>query len=181
MKPPRPFGLTLAILTAWLLFTIVPLVISMIVFYINSYVYKDPETGGVGGLTMTNFQSAPYIFVMMVAILFAFVGVFAWRGRPRQMRFVFPAFVVAISLVTVLGIVIPSVTATPTLQQGIDSSQDLARRVLSGYSGATIVCAMYTLWFCNRWSARAFFRGYYLDKDREQMTHLGMSASGTVA
>ncbi len=176
MKPPRPFGLTLAILTAWLLFTIIPLVISMIVFYINSYVYKDAESGGVGGTSVTNFQPLPYVFVMAIAILFAFVGIFAWRGRPKQMRLVFPMLVVLMTLVTVLGIVIPTITATPTLSQGIDSSIDLTRRVLSGYSGMVVICSVYSIWFCNRWSARAFFRGYYLDKDRETMVTLGIES-----
>lgn len=168
MKPSRPFGLTLAILTAWMLFTVIPMVVTLLIFSINSYIYRD-DSGGMSGTAISNFQTAPYAGVMAASILMAFVGIFTWTGRPRQMRVIFPATVALYTLITVLGVVLPIITSTPTLQQGLDSSRTVIEQVLSGFSGLSLICTAYCLWFCNRWSARAFFRGYYTEHDKRAL------------
>jgi len=103
MRPPRPFGLTLAIMVAWLLFTLIPLAITALVFYINQYVYRDAFTGAMSGFALTNFQVLPFVVVIVAAVLMGFVGLFTWRGRPAFMRVVFPLTVGVYTAITVLA------------------------------------------------------------------------------
>jgi membrane protease YdiL (CAAX protease family) len=172
-KPPRPFGLSLAILVCVLLFTVVPLVVTMILFYINGY-FERTGDGAMSGLLITNFSTAPLVVVMFGAILFAFVAIFAWRGRPKSMRYIFPLSVGIAPLLLFVVSILPALTSAPSLQQGIDSSLELSRQLLSGYSGTLFIAATYSIWFCNRWSARAFFRGYYSKSDLEKMRELAI-------
>jgi hypothetical protein len=174
MKPSRPFGLTLAILAAWLFFTAIPLSITALIFYISSYVYRDQATGMTSGMSLTNFQVLPFAVVIAAAVLMAFVGLFTWIGRPAAMRFVFPALVFTYTLVTLLGVLLPLLSAPPTLIEGADSGQQVFGVLFSGYTGMTLLLTLYTVWFCNRWSARAFFRGYYTEKDKRAMAEIGI-------
>jgi magnesium-transporting ATPase (P-type) len=171
-KPSRPFGLSLAITAGLILFTVLPLTVTALLLYIRSYIYRN-EGGALGGASVTNVSDTPFVILIVVGIFFLFVSIFAWRGRPRQMRWLYPAVVLAYTAVVVLGVALPAVTTPPSLEQGLDSGQDLARRVLSGYSGACLALGVFTVWFANRWSARAFFRGYYTDKDRALMEEMG--------
>lgn len=173
-KPSRPFGLTLAILAAWLFYTVIPLAITGLIFYINSYVYRDQTNGMTSGMALTNFQVLPFTVVIAAAVLMAFVGLFAWMGRPSAMRFVFPALVFSYTLITLLGVLLPLITTQPTLLEGADSGQRVFEVLFSGYTGMTLLLTIYTLWFCNRWSARAFFRGYYTEKDKRAMAQIGI-------
>jgi heme A synthase len=176
-KPPRPFGLSLAIAAGLILFTLLPLTVTALVLYISSYVYRNAQ-GALGGASVTNVTDAPFVALMVVGVFFLFVSIFAWRGRPRQMRWLYPAVVLAYTAVVVLGVALPAVTTPPSIEQGLDSGQELARRVLSGYSGACIALGVFTAWFANRWSARAFFRGHYTDKDRALMEEMGYTRPG---
>lgn len=175
MKPSRPFGLMLAILTAWMLFTVIPLVVTMLTFSISSYIYRDTTTGALSGTSISNFQPGPYILIIAAAVFMAFVGIFAWRGRPARMRVILPVTVGLYTAVTVLGVLIPALTTSPSLAQGLDSSQGVAEKVLSGYSGMTLLFSVYCAWFCNRWSSRAFFRGYYTEKDKRTLEAAGLT------
>jgi hypothetical protein len=172
-KPPRPFGLSLAILVCGLLFTVVPLVVTMILFYINGY-FERTSDGAMSGMLITNFSIAPLVILMFGAILFAFVAIFTWIGRPKVMRYVFPFSVAITPLLLFIFSILPTLTSAPSLQQGIDSSLELSRQLLTGYSGALFIAAIYSIWFCNRWSARAFFRGYYTKNDLEKMRELAI-------
>lgn len=174
MKPPRPFGLTLAILLAWLLFSVIPLTVVGLLFYINSYVYRDASTGGMGGMTLTNFQVLPFAGVIAIAVLMAFVGWFTWLGRPTWMRLAFPLMILLYTGVTLGGVLLPLATTSPTLLEGADSGQGVFEAVFSGYTALAGLLSLYALWFCNRWSVRAFFRGYYTEKDKRAMEALGI-------
>ncbi|MFQ3645877.1 MAG: hypothetical protein SNJ54_00875 [Anaerolineae bacterium] len=174
MKPRRPFGLTLAILAAWLFYTVIPLSITGLIFYINRYVYRDQASGMTSGMALTNFQVLPFTVVIAAAVLMAFVGLFTWIGRPAAMRYVFPALVFSYTLITLLGVLLPLITAQPTLLEGADSGYRVFEALFSGYTGMTLLLTIYTLWFCNRWSARAFFRGYYTEKDKRAMEAIGI-------
>jgi hypothetical protein len=174
-KPGRPFGFTLAILAAWLLFTCIPLMITGLVFYINSYVHRDQTTGFMSGVALTNFQVLPFAVVIAMAVLMGFVGLFAWVGRPAFIRWLFPTAVSAYTAVTLLGVLVPLLASSPTLLEGADSGQQAFEVLFSGYTGITVVLSVYTVWFCNRWSVRAFFRGYYTEKDKREMAAIGLN------
>lgn len=174
MKPPRPFGLTLAIVMAWILFTLIPFLVTGLVFFINNHVYRDAATGGMSGVKLTNFQVLPFAAVIAAAVLMGFIGWFTWLGRPAFMRIIFPSVVLFYTVVTFAGVLLPLMTASPMLVEGADSGQQVFEVVFSGYTGIAGVSAVYTLWFCNRWSVRAFFRGYYTEKDKRVMEALGI-------
>lgn len=176
-KPSRPFGLTLAILAAWLFFTGIPLAVTALIFYVNSYVYRDQATGMTSGMTLTNFQVLPFTAVITASVLMAFVGLFTWIGRPTWMRLVFPSLVFTYTLITMLGVLIPLLSTQPTLLDGADSAQGVFEALFSGYTGMTLLLTLYTVWFCNRWSTRAFFRGYYTEKDKRVMAEIGVDPS----
>lgn len=174
-KPGRPFGLTLAILAAWLLFTGIPFAVTGLIFYVSSYVYRDQTTGFVGGASLTNFQMLPFAAVIAMAVLMGFVGLFAWFGRPPFIRWLFPAAVSLYAAITLLGVLMPLLASSPTLLEGADSGQRAFEALFSGYTGMTVMLSIYTVWFCNRWSVRAFFRGYYTEKDKHAMAEIGLN------
>jgi hypothetical protein len=173
MKPQRPFGLTIAILYTWLVMTIIPLLSVGIVFWLNSYRFND-ENGGMGGINISNFSVAPLVITMFFALVIGFIGILTWMGKPNYMRYVFPAMVVIVAMVVFFGNVLPTLTTPPNIADGLDSSQNVSRSGLSAYTVMLLVCAVYVVWFCNRWSARAFFRGYYTDKDLNQLQAAGL-------
>jgi hypothetical protein len=170
-KPPRTFGLSLAIILSIVYFSVLPLVsngFTVLLMQHFSRIYNsciptetDPlcPTGGMSGLQVNYWQ------VLLAAIFFV-VAVFAWRGRPPSMRFI---YMFAIIGVTIFNLVLTfSVPAPDPATQGFDSSQGMNQVLANAQLFANFLVVLYVLWYTNRGPARAFYRGYYLPEPVEE-------------
>lgn len=165
MKPTRPFGLTLAVLVGVLIFAIIPLIQVGFVFSLSGYQYQSAE-GGISGIQFSQFNPTPYLVQAGMAFLFLVISALTLYGRPRVMRFLFPLAVVGLSVL--IGMQAwTTFNATTTVSSGIDSAESMRRTVALLQLIAVSLISFYSVWFCNRWSARAFFRGHYTEQDVE--------------
>ncbi len=167
-KPKRPLGLTLAIFASMMLFSIVPLAQTLFVLGINGY-QGQGDSGIVSGISISNFDPVPYLTRAFLAFLFLALCIFTGLGRPRAMRFIFPIGVFLFGGSVILSQILPAFITPVTLEEGIDSGVPLRQTVQWGYFFMILTVTTYSIWFANRWSSRAFFRGHYTEKDLELM------------
>lgn len=173
-KPQRPFGVSLAIAACVAVFAILPLMIMLLMTYLHNRVHL-PGDGSFSGLSFLGISTPAIVVYAVAAICFLVFAVFAWRGRPAAMRFIFPVVVLIMALLMSILLVVAN---TPNnLQQGFDSAEAARQWLREGYLVVILLIVVYVGWFFNRWSARAFFRGYYTQQDidlinayRQEMT-----------
>ena len=65
----------------------------------------------------------------------------------------------------------------PDLSQGFDSGASIAQTLLSGRLLFSFLVALYVVWYMNRGPARAFYRGYYLQRPDATLMPLNQSNS----
>jgi hypothetical protein len=170
-KPRRPLGVTLAIFASLVLYSAIPLLQIGSILLVESH-FKDldepfvlngqtlqPITGGDfrGGIT-----DAQLIVQGGLALVFLIIAYFAWRGKPKWMRFAFIGAVLALTAITIV------VTTIPTLTDGGSNSGgslDVLKEPLAILQLAvSLLVPVYVIWYLNRAPARAFYRGYYLTR-----------------
>lgn len=179
-KPGRPFGVTLAILISFILYSVVPLLqIGMILLVewhfrnINTSPLLLPDgsvtqPGTVGGDFRGDLADSRLILQGVLACAFIIVAYLAWRGRPRQIRFVFMGSVMLFTALTLGLTVIPSLLENPSLMDRSvslssgGSLDTLSVPLLCVQFVSSVLVPMYVIWYLNRAPARAFYRGYYL-------------------
>jgi len=166
-RPPRPFGLSLAILASAILFGFLPIVESLITLALMDY--QVIEEGLASGVRLSNVDPTLNVAQIIVSAGFLLLAVLAWRGRPSAIRYAFPLSVLAFALASVLLRLWPALNTPPNIADGIDSGREASQSYLRGQLILTILTAIYALWFSNRWSARAFFRGSYTESDLAMM------------
>jgi len=169
-KPPRTFGLSIAILASVVLFSVLPMLQVLIVNVVQARFNNvdlamgaDGEAGIplIGGARIEGVSNAGLTIQIALGIAYLPLAFLAWRGRPRQIRFVIVAMVVGLTILTLLvAILMPRIA--PNAVQGIDSSGDLQRQLLITRTLVSIGIALYVVWYMNRAPARAFYRGSYL-------------------
>ena len=169
-KPPRPFGLSLAIFASVMLYSLLPLLqVAMVLIVqlrLRNMELRIPGGDGeiaplaVGG-DFTGVPSGGLILQTVLAIAFLAIAVMAWRGRPSWIR-----VALIVSVLGLLGLTALSTASTlltsPTLETGIDSGEPLRQSFQWGRLIVSALIALYVLWYMNRGPARAFYRGYYL-------------------
>lgn len=169
-KPPRPLGLSLAILASMMLYSLLPLLQVAMVLIVQLRLQSIPLTipgeGGdiaplaVGG-DFTGMSSGGLILQSVLALLFLGIAILAWRGRPAWIRGVMIAAVLGLlgftTAATTLALLTPS-----TLETGFDSGEPLRQSLQWSKLLLSALIALYVLWYINRGPARAFYRGYYL-------------------
>jgi hypothetical protein len=168
-KPQRPFGVSIAIVTGIILFTVLPLLeIAFLLSIDNMMVFDDVGRSGLDIMGIDGFrqQVVPQV---IFALLFFMVAVFSWRGRPAIMRIVFSATIMMIAGLTIMQQILPRLSTSTT---ALDSSRDVSQPILIFYLVLTLVITLYSLWYMNRWASRAFYRGHYLPEDIETMKKL---------
>lgn len=165
LQPKRPLGLTLAIITSGLTFAVLPLMQSLFLLAVNRYQYETPE-GVIVGTSISNFNATPYLLQAGLAVFFLGICVLCGWGRPRGIRWVFSLVVLALGSYVLLAQLLPALMATPTLQDGVDSVASLRRPLQWGQLLLVASVTTYSVWFANRWSSRAFFRGFYTEADQ---------------
>ncbi|MCU0514795.1 MAG: hypothetical protein MUE40_19750, partial [Anaerolineae bacterium] len=156
-KPPRPLGLSLAIMVSVFVFAIIPLVSVAVLLQINNRVYNVSDTGEFSGISLPGFAPEPLLVYAATAIFFLVMGLVAWRGRVPAMRVAFPALNVLYGLVILLSLGGES----SVWQEGMDSLQATRDNIRVIYLAVMVMVVIYVTWFMNRWSARAFYRGHY--------------------
>lgn len=173
-RPGRPFGISVAVALSLTIFVMVPLV--ELIFLLAVTGIRVQEEAGV--LAGTNSAALPMPLICAQGGLaggFLILALLAWRGNPRWVGFAYPLAVVAYSAVLLFVRLLPSLTTSPTLSGGIDSF-DSAQRIIDWILvGIVLFLLIYTPWFFNRWSARAYFRGAYLQSDLDQLAAMGIS------
>ncbi|MCS6834653.1 MAG: hypothetical protein NZ750_01370 [Anaerolineae bacterium] len=162
-RPLRPFGLSLAILASAILFGLLPIAENAITLALSNY--QIIEEGLASGIRLSNYDPSASILQIVLSGIFLLLAILTWRGRPQAMRYAFPLAVLAFALGNIVWRLWPALSMPANLLDGIDSAREVAQSYLRGQLVITILTAAYCLWFSNRWSARAFFRGYYTDYD----------------
>ncbi len=164
-RPPRTFGLSIAILASVILFTVMPLM-QVIWLGLLRWRLRDLDYGSgalpfaVGG-DYSDIGSGQFIIRIAFGILFLIVAAFAWAGRPRGIRWVMLAAVLVMTALTIIVTLIPLFQAQ-TLAQGIDSGDTFRHIILGAQLFLSVLIPLYVVWYINRGPARAFYRGYYL-------------------
>jgi len=181
-KPGRPFGVTLAIFVSVIIYSVIPLLqIGMILLVeqhfrnLNSTPLLLPdgsttEQGVVGGDFRGDLATNQIILQGVLALAFLVVAYFAWRGRPKQMRFIFIGSVLLLTALTLGLTVIPTLlegTSGSGLSLSFDSGgtlDALSIPLLCLQFVSSVLVPLYVIWYLNRAPARAFYRGYYLEE-----------------
>lgn len=179
-RPGRPFGISIAVALSLAIFVMMPLV--ELIFLLAVTGIRVQEEAGV--LAGTNSAALPMPLICAqggLAGAFFILALLAWRGAPRWVGLAYPLAVVVYSAVLLFVRLLPSLTTAPTLSGGIDSF-DSAQQVIDQVLVIIVLFLLiYTPWFFNRWSARAYYRGAYLQSDLEQLAAMGASVSSVDA
>jgi len=179
-KPKRPFGVSLAIFTCFLIYVALPLIeVIFVVSVDNMMTFDGVGRSGLNVIGIEKFGSQ-IVWQIALAIGFGLLIIIAWVGRPPIIRLIFSGAVGLMGFVTVIAQIIPRLTSSPTV---LDSSRDVNQPILTFYLIITILITLYSIWYLNRWAARAFYRGYYLPEDIEEMKRIEdemMSSTDTI-
>jgi len=167
-KPGRPFGLTLALIGIIIIYTILPMIPVIFTFLINDYTILQ---GGqiAAGIQIPRLDATPLIIQTFISVGLLIIAIFAWFGRPRFIRHILTGALSLLAVAMLVALVLPALTTPPDITQGIDSTDQLQAPLLIGYSVLLMGMTLYALWFVNRWSSRAYFRGYYTEEDMARL------------
>ncbi len=168
-KPPRPLGLSLAIIASVMIFTALPLLEVVFVISVdNMMVFDEVGRSGIDIIGMDGFRQQ-----LIPQVLFAFgflvIAVLSWLGRPAIMRYILSGTIAMISILTITQQIIPRLNANPAT---LDASRDINQPILTIYLILTIIITLYSVWYINRWASRAFYRGHYLEEDIKEMKRI---------
>ena len=169
-RPPRPLGLTLAILASVVLYALLPLLQVAMVLLVQMRLQTmqltlSGESGDITPLAVggdfIGVSIGGLIVQSALALIFLVIAVYAWRGRPIWIRGAMIAAMLGLLGFTVVATV-PALLATPSLETGLDSGEPLRQSLHWGKLLLSGLVALYVLWYINRGPARAFYKGYYL-------------------
>lgn len=165
-RPPRPFGVTLAILSSLLLFTILPLMeVGIILIVRQRFLNVQLVDDGIQPIAMGgDFLGVSPLLVTLQAVLafsFLVIAILAWRGRPSSIRFGLVVAIIVVTLIRFATLLIPGLLSG-NLNQGIDSGASIWEAVGIGQFLTGLPVLIYVMWYMNRAPARAFYRGYFL-------------------
>lgn len=169
-RPPRPLGVSLAIVTSVFLFTLLPIsqVILIVVVrqhFMNLSFPSGLQPTAVGG-DFLGVPASSLFLQTVLALVFLIVAVAAWRGRRPAMRFVMVLTVIALTAIKLISLITQS-AAPQSLENGISSGNGLFNALSAGQFVTELIVMLYVVWYMNRGPARAFYRGYYLPTPTE--------------
>lgn len=172
-RPPRPFGVTLAIIASLILFTLFPLVeVGMLLSVRIHFANITFQDGGPQPFAMgADFLGIPdsTIFLQaIIALIFLVIAIFAWRGRPPYMRYVLMLACAGLTLFSIANVVIGQLSQQD-FANGISSLDSVLNSLSLGEFVMGFLVTFYVVWYLNRGPARAFYRGYYLQKPIDQL------------
>lgn len=162
-KPGRPLGLSIAIVTSVMLFSLLPLLQVGILLLLRERfrAVEYLEGGGAVGSYMLGIPDSRLLLQSALGLAFLVIAAAAWRGKPAKIRIV---LVAAVLFLTTLTIALDlSALAQPTAShEGFDSSAALTDSLQRARIAVSVLVGLYVVWYVNRGPARAFYRGYYL-------------------
>ena len=165
-RPPRPFGVTLAIIASLILFTIFPLIeVGMLLsvrLHFSNVTFDDngPQPFAMGA-DFLGIPDSKIFLQAIIALIFLIIAFFAWRGRPPFMRYVLMLACAGLTLFNILNVVIGQLSQQ-NLADGIRSLDSVINSLSLGEFVMGFLVTFYVVWYLNRGPARAFYRGYYL-------------------
>ena len=167
--PKRPFGVSLALFTCFIIFTVLPLLEVLFIISIDNIMVFDEV--GRSGLNVTGIDGFRQQMVWQagLALGFLLLTILAWLGKPHIIRIVYSTAVALMGILTIMAQILPRFTSNPMV---MDSSREVNQPVLIFYLVMTILITLYTVWYLNRWAARAFYRGNYLPQDIEELQRI---------
>lgn len=171
-KPGRPLGVTLAIIVSVIMYSLLPLVTVILVFMTERRLSEGVAELGAsasGGDLLGGYTEAQLIFQVILSIVFFVIAVIAWRGNQGYMRFVLMGSVILLTLINIgLILIFKLAEDDESLVGQTGGSQDILEILQSGRIVLLIIVPLYVLWYLNRGPARAFYRGYYLERPSEE-------------
>src|SRR6185369_13422126 len=110
-RPPRPFGVTLAIIASLLLFTVFPLMevgmlLSVRLHFANVTFEGDGPQPFAMGADFLGIPDSTIFLQAVLALIFLVIAIFAWRGRPSFMRYILMAACAGLTLYSIATIVV---------------------------------------------------------------------------
>ncbi len=182
-RPPRPFGVTLAVLASLILFTCFPLIevamlISVRLHFANLKFADDGTQPFAMGADFLGIPDSKIILQAVIAILFLIIAFFAWRGRPTYMRYVLMVTCALLTFFNILNIVAGQLSQQ-NLEAGVSSLDSILNSLSLGQFAIGILVTLYVVWYLNRGPARAFYRGYYLPMPVDTSTSGGIPTMQT--
>lgn len=167
-RPGRPFGVSVAVIVSVVFFTILPLAELLAVLFISRTVLNEGFSG-FAGISIAGLSDPLLIAQAAIALLFLMIAVMTWRGKPASIRIVFWITVLVFSGGLFSIQIITALSSVPDLSSGFDSATQYETPLQFAYLITLALIGLYTTWFMNRWSARAFYRGYYLPADLKRI------------
>lgn len=173
-KPGRTLGISLAIVLSAMIYSVVPMVIvgysiAAKVRFRQALVMAggDNFLGGAMGIgSIPGYELAMW---GIPAALYLVVGVMSWRGKPSYMRGVMTGSVVFLMVwYTGLSLYRVWLDAQFMADSGAMGSQSVFAPLRQVGYGISLLVTLYVVWYMNRGPARAFFRGYYLERPEEE-------------
>lgn len=161
-RPPRTFGLSIAILTSAVLFGVLPLMLVGLFLTVQMRfgdVYS--EAGGqplAVGADIIGIPTERIILQVILAAGFLVIAGIAWRGRPAVIRWVLVAAVLGLTALELVLAIIPSSPA-PLSEVGYSSLDSIAATLMRWQVAVKLLVSLYIVWYFNRRPARDFFRG----------------------
>src|SRR4051812_21255546 len=109
--PPRPFGVTLAIIASLILFTMFPLIevgmlLSVRLHFSNVSFQGDGPQPFAMGADFLGIPDSTLFIQTIIALIFLVIAIFAWRGRPTFMRYVLMLTCAGLTLFNILNVII---------------------------------------------------------------------------
>ncbi len=165
-RPPRPFGVTLAVIASVILFTLFPLaevalLVSVRLHFANMTLEGDGPQPIAMGADFLGIPDSRIILQAVIAIVFLVIAIFAWRGRPPFMRYVLMLTCIGLTLYSILSVILGQLTEK-SLEAGMSSLDSILNSISLGQFFISSMVTLYVVWYLNRGPARAFYRGYYL-------------------
>ncbi len=148
-RPPRPLGLTVALVATAILYGVLPLLEVYFLWRLNMAASEAYILGGVD-ITVWNWIEGGLGVVMLA------VCVLAWWGRPARIRWVLMALLVVITVTNLYRIGEAWRSSINPIFDG--QAQEVLRNFLRCQFPALVVVPLYVLWYINRAPARAFYR-----------------------
>lgn len=174
-KPGRPFGVTIAIFLSVLMYTILPLMEVVYLLVVNQLIYHDSETGAIIGFDLLASAGSPIFVQSFIALAFLLVAIFAWRGTYPQIRNIYIATVVGLTIAFIILQIIPYLFVQPNIEEGINSTDVIKQQGRLFQLILLLLIMLYVVWYMNRWAAKAFYRGFYIESDAEHLRALGVN------
>lgn len=152
----RPLGLTIAILTGVIAFSIYPIARAYFSWRLNNCTNDAGLSCGVAGFPFDTLTQG----IAIVGVVVFITAIFAWVGKPKQIRFIFQGAVILMSFLLLIESIVRTRENEANLSQGelfMDSTRELFNSILQCQIPILILVALYVIWYCNRAPARAFY------------------------